>query len=134
LIPPYTTAADLQLLDSSQRFAVISDLVPCTSHTLTLPPFRAASYTTNGLQVGGYVADMHPPLPGRITLERHCDRRLKTPLKDWLKEWYQGANRRFASKYCQMVTIALEFVNKYDSNEAHLPAASLEAEFGRTHC
>jgi hypothetical protein len=40
------------------------------------------------------------------------DRGLKTPLKDWPKEWYQGANRRFASKYQQRATIALEFVNQ----------------------
>jgi hypothetical protein len=38
--------------------------------------------------------------------------KLNTPLKDWPKEWYQGANRRFASKYQQRATIALEFVNQ----------------------
>jgi hypothetical protein len=37
---------------------------------------------------------------------------LKTPLKDWPKEWYQGANRRFASKYYQRATISLGFVNE----------------------
>lgn len=40
------------------------------------------------------------------------DRGLTTPLKDWPKEWYQGANRRFASKYHQRATIALEFINQ----------------------
>ncbi|KAG2128935.1 uncharacterized protein EDB93DRAFT_1095770 [Suillus bovinus] len=40
------------------------------------------------------------------------NRGLKTLLKDWPKEWYQGINRQFASKYHQRSTIALEFINK----------------------
>jgi hypothetical protein len=40
------------------------------------------------------------------------DRGLNTPLKDWPKEWYQGANRWFASKYYWRATMALEFVNQ----------------------
>ncbi|KAG1848191.1 hypothetical protein C8R48DRAFT_569353, partial [Suillus tomentosus] len=60
------------------------------------------------------------------------DRGLTTPLKDWPKEWYQGANRRFASKYHQRATIALEFINQYESNEARFLAAYPEAELGHT--
>ncbi|KIK32078.1 hypothetical protein CY34DRAFT_760908 [Suillus luteus UH-Slu-Lm8-n1] len=60
------------------------------------------------------------------------DRGLTTPLKDWPKKWYQGANRRFASKYHQRATIALEFINQYESNEAHFLAAYPEAELGHT--
>ncbi|KAJ8584585.1 hypothetical protein M405DRAFT_866095 [Rhizopogon salebrosus TDB-379] len=44
---------------------------------------------------------------------------LKTPLKAWPKEWYQGANRRFASKYYQGATIALGFVNEQPSSSSH---------------
>ncbi|KAG1845309.1 hypothetical protein DFJ58DRAFT_730899 [Suillus subalutaceus] len=47
-------------------------------------------------------------------------------------EWYQGANRRFASKYHQRATIALEFINEYDSNEAHFLASYPEAKLGHT--
>ncbi|KAG2123793.1 hypothetical protein DEU56DRAFT_917280 [Suillus clintonianus] len=60
------------------------------------------------------------------------DRGLRTPLKDWPKEWYQGANRRFASKYHQRATIALEFINEYESNESRFLAAYPEAEMGHT--
>ncbi|KAG1868094.1 hypothetical protein C8R48DRAFT_771798 [Suillus tomentosus] len=60
------------------------------------------------------------------------DRGLTTPLKDWPREWYQGANRRFASKYHQRATIALEFINQYESNEARFLAAYPEAELGHT--
>ncbi|KAG1836898.1 hypothetical protein F4604DRAFT_1602155 [Suillus subluteus] len=60
------------------------------------------------------------------------DQGLTTPLKDWPREWYQGANRQFASKYHQRATIALEFINQYDSNEAHFLAAYPEAELGHT--
>ncbi|KAG1848957.1 hypothetical protein DFJ58DRAFT_729717 [Suillus subalutaceus] len=60
------------------------------------------------------------------------DRGLTTPLKDWPREWYQGANRWFTSKYHQRATIALEFINQYESNEAHFLAAYPEAEFGHT--
>ncbi|KAG2351498.1 hypothetical protein BDR07DRAFT_1501225 [Suillus spraguei] len=60
------------------------------------------------------------------------DRGLTTPLKDWPREWYQGANRRFASKYHQRATIALEFINQYESNEACFLAAYPEAELGHT--
>ncbi|KAG2039432.1 hypothetical protein BDR03DRAFT_980921 [Suillus americanus] len=51
---------------------------------------------------------------------------------DWPWEWYQGANRRFASKYHQRATIALEFINQYESNEARFLAAYPEAELGHT--
>ncbi|KAG1861312.1 hypothetical protein F4604DRAFT_1929905 [Suillus subluteus] len=54
------------------------------------------------------------------------------PLKDWPKEWYQGANRRFTLKYHQRATIALEFINKYESNEACFLAAYPEAKLGHT--
>ncbi|KAG1718424.1 uncharacterized protein EDB91DRAFT_1066652 [Suillus paluster] len=60
------------------------------------------------------------------------DRGLTTPLKDWPRHWYQGANRRFASKYHQRATIALEFINQYESNEARFLAAYPEAELGHT--
>ncbi|KAG2110244.1 uncharacterized protein F5147DRAFT_796945, partial [Suillus discolor] len=60
------------------------------------------------------------------------DRGLTTPLKDWPREWYQGVNRRFASKYHQRATIALEFINQYDSNEVRFLAAYPEAELGHT--
>ncbi|KAG1725294.1 hypothetical protein EDD22DRAFT_961660 [Suillus occidentalis] len=62
------------------------------------------------------------------------NRGLKTPLKDWPKEWYQGVNRQFASKYHQRLTIALEFINdyRYDSNETRFLAAYPEAELGHT--
>ncbi|KAG2091356.1 uncharacterized protein F5147DRAFT_840840 [Suillus discolor] len=48
------------------------------------------------------------------------------------REWYQGANRRFASKYHQRATIALEFINQYKSNEARFLTAYPEAELGHT--
>ncbi|KAG2352076.1 hypothetical protein BDR07DRAFT_1384838 [Suillus spraguei] len=32
-------------------------------------------------------------------------------LIDWPREWHQGANRQFASKYHQRATIAPEFIN-----------------------
>ncbi|KAG1879967.1 hypothetical protein F4604DRAFT_1679111 [Suillus subluteus] len=60
------------------------------------------------------------------------DQGLTTPLKDWPREWYQGANQQFASKYHQRATIALEFINQYDSNEARFLAAYPEAELGHT--
>jgi hypothetical protein len=51
------------------------------------------------------------PLEGR-RLVGDPDGGLKTPLKDWPKEWYQGVNRWFASKYYQRATIALGFVSE----------------------
>ncbi|KAG1723917.1 uncharacterized protein EDB91DRAFT_1063111 [Suillus paluster] len=60
------------------------------------------------------------------------DQGLTTPLKDWLREWYQGANRRFMSKYHQRVTIMLEFINQYESNKARFLAAYPEAKLGHT--
>ncbi|KAG1858189.1 hypothetical protein F4604DRAFT_1685051 [Suillus subluteus] len=51
---------------------------------------------------------------------------------DWPREWYQGMNRWFASKYHQRATIALEFINQYESNEARFLAAYPEAELGHT--
>ncbi|KAG1888119.1 hypothetical protein F4604DRAFT_1674537 [Suillus subluteus] len=51
---------------------------------------------------------------------------------DWPREWCQGANRQFASKYHQRATITLEFINQYDSNEARFLAAYPEAELGHT--
>jgi hypothetical protein len=37
---------------------------------------------------------------------------LTMPLKGWPREWYQGVNRQFTSKYHQRATIALEFINQ----------------------
>jgi hypothetical protein len=36
---------------------------------------------------------------------------LHIPLKDWPREWTQGANRLFAVKYHERSLIALEFLN-----------------------
>jgi hypothetical protein len=70
------------------------------------------------------------------------DRGLKTPLKDWPKEWYQGANRRFEGDHragvCQPVSqhwylLCLRHCSPssgYDSNEAHFLVAYPEAELG----
>ncbi|KIK79780.1 hypothetical protein PAXRUDRAFT_833918 [Paxillus rubicundulus Ve08.2h10] len=57
---------------------------------------------------------------------------LHTPLKDWPPEWTQGANRLFAVKYFERSTIALKFINNYESDEARFLAAYPQAERGHT--
>ncbi|KAG2103157.1 uncharacterized protein F5147DRAFT_706769, partial [Suillus discolor] len=39
------------------------------------------------------------------------DRGLKTPLKDWPQEWYQGPNRKLAMQYQNRAVVAREFIN-----------------------
>jgi hypothetical protein len=134
-----TAATALQHLDSSQHFAAISDSELCASRTPT-PPHAALHNTvrphaidTRPPSPGGQnsapglviprVPVAHPNGTSssknrswKDIVEHRLvgdpDRGLNTPLKDWPKEWYQGANRRFASKYQQRATIALEFVNQ----------------------
>jgi hypothetical protein len=73
---------------------------------------------THGLVIRGCQSLIQTPRPAHWKDIVECwlvgdpDRGLKTPLKDWPKEWYQGANRQFASKYYQKATIALGFVNE----------------------
>jgi hypothetical protein len=171
-----TTSTALQLLDSSQRLATISDSKSSTSHVVSTPLHRHADSggsnstisticslsgspgpatgqdctvlmsqqrhpsTTPSTGMSSTASTSPPLLPTnglvipRVPVARpngttspkngswkdivehwlvgDPDRGLKTPLKDWPKEWYQGANRRFASKYHQRATIALKFVNK----------------------
>ncbi|KAG2081810.1 uncharacterized protein F5147DRAFT_735404 [Suillus discolor] len=40
------------------------------------------------------------------------DRGLKTPLKDWPQEWYQGPNRKLAMQYQNRAVVAREFINQ----------------------
>ncbi|KAG1907643.1 uncharacterized protein F5891DRAFT_939549 [Suillus fuscotomentosus] len=60
------------------------------------------------------------------------DRGLKTPLKDWPQEWYQGPNRKLAMQYQNRAVVAREFINHYQSDEALFLAAYPEAERGHT--
>ncbi|KAG1807767.1 hypothetical protein EV424DRAFT_1329376 [Suillus variegatus] len=60
------------------------------------------------------------------------DRGLKTPLKDWPQEWYQGPNRKLAMQYQNRAIVAREFINHYQSDEALFLAAYPEAERGHT--
>jgi hypothetical protein len=98
-----------------------------TSRHRPMPSVRATSVTSQALPTPGLVIPRVPVAhPNGTTSPKNRswkdivehwlvgdpDRGLKTPLKDWPKEWYQGANRRFASKYQQRATIALEFVNQ----------------------
>ncbi|KAF8126598.1 hypothetical protein EV363DRAFT_1525718 [Boletus edulis] len=57
---------------------------------------------------------------------------LHTPLKDWPPEWTRGSNRLFAAKHQQRSLIALEFTERFQSNEAMFIAAYPEAVHG--HC
>ncbi|KAG1741594.1 hypothetical protein EDD22DRAFT_786691 [Suillus occidentalis] len=155
-----TTATAFQHLGSSQHFAVVpgsdqnngavaskqrerlglghpgsTGTLPSTcttsqrlpTHGLVIPrvPFACANGTTSPKNRSWKDIVEH-------WLVGDPNRGLKTPLKDWPKEWYQGINRQFASKYHQRSTIALEFINEYDSNETHFLAAYPEAELGHT--
>jgi hypothetical protein len=92
-----------------------------------MPSVRATSVTSQALPTPGLVIPQVPVAhPNGTTspksrswkdivehwLVGNPDRGLNTPLKDWPKEWYQGVNRWFTSKYQQRATIALEFVNQ----------------------
>ncbi|KAF8441343.1 hypothetical protein L210DRAFT_3503443 [Boletus edulis BED1] len=57
---------------------------------------------------------------------------LHTPLKDWPPEWTRGSNRLFAAKHQQRSLIALEFTERFQSDEAMFLAAYPEAAHG--HC
>ncbi|KAF9242145.1 hypothetical protein BU15DRAFT_44465 [Melanogaster broomeanus] len=57
---------------------------------------------------------------------------LHTPLKDWPRKWTQGENRLFAVKYHERATIALEFLNTYESDEDRFLTAYPQAERGHT--
>ncbi|KAF8125275.1 hypothetical protein EV363DRAFT_1453870 [Boletus edulis] len=57
---------------------------------------------------------------------------LHTPLKDWPPEWTRGSNRLFAAKHQQRSLIALEFTERFQSDEAMFIAAYPEAVHG--HC
>jgi hypothetical protein len=98
-----------------------------TSRHRHTPSMRATSVTSRALPTPGLVIPRVPVShPNGTTSPKNRswkdivehwlvgdpDRGLNTPLKDWPKEWYQGANQRFASKYQQRATIALEFVNQ----------------------
>ncbi|KAG2131401.1 uncharacterized protein EDB93DRAFT_1108102 [Suillus bovinus] len=60
------------------------------------------------------------------------NRGLKTPLKDWPQEWYQGLNWKLAMQYQNRAIVAHEFINHYQSDEALFLAAYPEAERGHT--
>ncbi|KAG9313358.1 hypothetical protein JVU11DRAFT_5673 [Chiua virens] len=57
---------------------------------------------------------------------------LHTPLKDWPPDWTRGCNRVFAPKYQQRAVIALEFIERFHSNDARFLAAYPEAEQGHS--
>ncbi|KAG0702302.1 hypothetical protein DFH29DRAFT_805105 [Suillus ampliporus] len=58
---------------------------------------------------------------------------LHLPLRDWPGEWIRGKNKDlFATKYKQRSVIALEFLERYDGNEAAFMAAYPEADDGHT--
>ncbi|KAF8128271.1 hypothetical protein EV363DRAFT_1297891 [Boletus edulis] len=57
---------------------------------------------------------------------------LHIPLKDWPPEWTRGSNRLFAAKHQQRSLIALEFTERFQSDEAMFIAAYPEAVHG--HC
>ncbi|KAG1893884.1 uncharacterized protein F5891DRAFT_1256816 [Suillus fuscotomentosus] len=60
------------------------------------------------------------------------NRGLKTPLKDWPQEWYQGPNWKLAMQYQNRAIVACKFINHYQSDEALFLAAYPEAEQGHT--
>ncbi|KAJ8595134.1 hypothetical protein M405DRAFT_807732, partial [Rhizopogon salebrosus TDB-379] len=105
-----------------------------TSRHRHTPSVRATSVTSQALPTPGLVIPRNKSWKDIVEhwLVGDPDRGLNTPLKDWPKEWYQGANRWFASKYYWRATMALEFVNQYHLNEAHFLAAYPEAELRHT--
>ncbi|KAG1870629.1 hypothetical protein DFJ58DRAFT_652909 [Suillus subalutaceus] len=125
--PPsiYTAALPQQQLPATLSIRVTSQKLPTAGLVIPRVPVSRPNGTTS-LKSRSWKEIVEHWLVG------DPDRGLVTPLKDWPKEWYQGANRRFASKYHQRATIALEFINEYDSNEARFLASYPEAELGHT--
>ncbi|KAG2354498.1 hypothetical protein BDR07DRAFT_1494500 [Suillus spraguei] len=137
-----TTAIALQHLDSGHHFTNVSE---SASSTMTPPPVGTVQRPLSHrplTQVPATVSisQQKLPTPGLVIPQipvAHSDGTSSPKNKswkeiDWPREWYQGANRWFASKYHQMATIALEFINQYESNEVCFLAAYPEAELGHT--